>query len=366
MLESMRFGNDTFEVLDQTALPLQTNYVRVDNHEQAWQVIHDMKVRGAPAIALTATLGLAQEARTPTSGGQSQSSSLGCTDTTSWVKKLDQLSRYLETSRPTAVNLHEAMERLRQQFQGLPTTTPLPEAVEQLVKFAEDSLHQDLETNKLIGSHGSAHLEESTQNEKLNILTHCNTGSLATAGYGTALGVVRSLNSRNRLSHTYATETRPYLQGSRLTIYELLHEKIPCTLITDSMAAALMSTKKVDAVVVGADRVAENGDTANKIGTYSLAVLAHYHKVPFYVAAPWTTIDLECPSGNDITIEERPQRELTHLQGHPLAPPGTPAWNPSFDVTPASLISGIITERGVIRQQRKTEGPCYTLRQEAL
>lgn len=211
-------------------------------------------------------------------------------------------------------------------------------------------LQKDIEDNEAIGKEGANDILSKIAGDGLvRILTHCNTGSLATAGYGTALGVVRTLHKLGRLEQVYCTETRPYNQGARLTAYELVHDKIPSTLIVDSMVAALMKQRNISAVVVGADRVAANGDTANKIGTYQIAVLAKHHGVPFYVAAPFTSIDVNIASGEHIVIEERPDREMTHVGDHRIAAKGITCWNPAFDVTPASLIEAIVTERGVFK-----------------
>lgn len=221
---------------------------------------------------------------------------------------------------------------------------------ERVIRFAEDMLEKDLKDNRSIGDLGARHLLEQTnpRGGKVTVLTHCNTGALATAGYGTALGVIRSLHEMGRLEHTFCTETRPYNQGARLTAFELVYEQIPATLITDSMAAAAMAHRGVSAVVVGADRVVANGDTANKIGTYQLAIVAKHHGVPFYVAAPSSSCDLHLETGKEIVIEERPSQELTDLNGVRIAAQGIRVWNPAFDVTPHELITGgIITELGV-------------------
>lgn len=224
---------------------------------------------------------------------------------------------------------------------------PCPFLFFRFIEAIEAMLIKDVNDNKSIGDTGAKSiLNQQSVESPVRILTHCNTGSLATAEYGTALGVVRSLHAQKKLDHVYFTETRPYNQGARLTAYELVHEKIPSTLIADSMVAALMKTKKVNAVVVGADRVAANGDTANKIGTYQIAVVARFHNVPFYVCAPLTSIDFETPSGDQITIEERPEREMTYVGDQRVACPGVSCWNPAFDVTPAKLITGIVTEKG--------------------
>ena len=217
-------------------------------------------------------------------------------------------------------------------------------------------LEEDVAVNKSIGDHGAARILKDLEgtgheSEPVRVLTHCNTGSLATAGYGTALGVVRSLFGQKRLDHCFCTETRPYNQGSRLTAYELVYEKIPATLICDNMVGILLATKRINAIVVGADRVVSNGDTANKIGTYQLAILAKYHQVPFYVAVPTTSIDLTKKTGAEIVIEERPASEMTCIKGQRIAAQGINAWNPSFDVTPGELITGLITEHGVFKPQ---------------
>lgn len=218
------------------------------------------------------------------------------------------------------------------------------------IDTTEAMLLKDIEDNKAIGTHGANAILANTESS-VRVLTHCNTGSLATAGYGTALGVVRKLHELGRLEHIYCTETRPYNQGARLTAFELVHDKLPATLIIDSMVAALLRSKNIAAVVVGADRVVANGDTANKIGTYQIAVVAKYHNIPFYIAAPLTSIDLKISTGDQIVIEERPDREMTHVGEHRIAAQGIKCWNPAFDVTPAHLITGIITEKGVFKPE---------------
>lgn len=274
---------------------------------------------------------------------------------------------HLKQSRPTAVNLFEAADRFTEMAKGLVTAPSVEEMKAQLVAAMEGLLEADIADNKAIGSHGAkAILAGVPEGTKVRVLTHCNTGSLATAGYGTALGVIRALHESRDLERAFCTETRPYNQGARLTAYELVHEEIPATLITDSSAAALMVGKGLHAIVVGADRVVANGDTANKIGTYSLAVLAKHHGVPFYVAAPTTSIDVSLPQGSLINIEERSAREISHSQSvqvtlhslnyfnHALqvVPNDIHIWNPAFDVTPAALITGIITEHGVITKSQ--------------
>jgi methylthioribose-1-phosphate isomerase len=266
-------------------------------------------------------------------------------------RSFENACKTLAKSRPTAVNLFHsinAMENCVKQFNDL---TPLSEIISQFEKLSLEIFNSDLEKCKLIGYHGST---LAPKDKKINILTHCNTGSLATAGYGTALGVIRSLKAKNYLGHVYVDETRPWLQGARLTAFELGKESINYTLTVDSAAGHLMKCGLVDWVIVGADRIARNGDTANKIGTYSLAVLAKYHGVKFYVAAPWTSFDHSIRHGDEIIIEERSDEEVTCIAGTRIAPQGSTSLNPAFDVTPGELIDGIITETGVILPNYKT------------
>ncbi|KAJ5774652.1 Initiation factor 2B alpha/beta/delta [Penicillium paradoxum] len=366
MLQAIKYSKGNLEILDQLQLPFVETYIPIRTTEDAWHAIKDMKVRGAPAIAIVAMLALASELTSAMeSGNLPQSSESAC-------QYISDKLAYLVTSRPTAVNLADAARKLeavvtnRTQAPG----SQGPEVAAAFIQAAEDMMGSDLQDNQRIGHHGAewiaTHAAKPGKSE-VAVLTHCNTGSLATSGYGTALGVVRSLASKNILRHAYCTETRPYNQGSRLTAFELVHDKIPATLITDSMAAALLADKNVgvNAIVVGADRVAANGDTANKIGTYALAVLAKYHGVKFLVAAPRTTIDMATKSGEDIIIEQRAASEVTTIKGPrggpeatdkveietvKIAAPGINVWNPAFDVTPASLIDGIVTEVGVVEK----------------
>ncbi|KAI5309613.1 S-methyl-5-thioribose-1-phosphate isomerase [Ascosphaera atra] len=375
-LQAIIYNNGSLQVLDQLRIPHRTEYIPIKTVEDGWRVIKDMNVRGAPAIAIVAALSLAAEL---TALMESQKLPDGAEEVASLA--LDKL-KYLKTSRPTAVNLSEAASRLSELVAtkakaagttGKDVALAYNEAAEQMVV-------DDIETNKRIGKHGAQWLIKNTRagkdEGKVTTLTHCNTGSLATAGYGTALGVIRALHSSNQIKHAYCTETRPYLQGARLTAFELVHEKIPATLITDGMVGALLADKSkgVDAIVVGADRIAANGDTANKIGTYSLAVLAKYHGVKFLVAAPRTSIDLNTATGDEIIIEQRPKSEVTNVTGPcrndnkdgelafatiSMAANDVDVWNPSFDVTPASLIDGIVTECGVFENG---EGSGFDLR----
>ncbi|XP_069675614.1 methylthioribose-1-phosphate isomerase [Periplaneta americana] len=338
-LKSIRYENGKLEILDQLLLPIKSQYIEVKGVEDGWRAIHKMHVRGAPAIAIVGCLSLAVELQGEV-----------FTDKKVLRQEVEGKLNYLVSARPTAVNMKLAADELIALVNALDKddTTSAEEMKTKFLKEIEMMLEKDIADNRAIGDAGAqAILSSCSGDGTVRILTHCNTGSLATAGYGTALGVIRSLHSLKRLEHVYCTETRPYNQGARLTAYELVHEKIPATLVCDSMVAALMRARNITAVVVGADRVAANGDTANKIGTYQIAVVAKYHGVLFYVAAPFTSIDYDVPSGEHIVIEERPDSEMTHIRDHRIAAPGISCWNPAFDVTPASLITGIITERGV-------------------
>ncbi|XP_050371300.1 methylthioribose-1-phosphate isomerase [Argentina anserina] len=346
-LQAICYKRGSLQLLDQTKLPLQSTYLNIRDSTDGWHAIKDMVVRGAPAIAIAAALSLAVEVFNleDFNGTPDEASSF-------IVMKLE----YLVSSRPTAVNLSDAATKLKQIATKVAASASEYKCVfEAYIEASEMMLKEDVETNRAIGSHGATFIQRHLENNmRISMLTHCNTGSLATAGYGTALGVIRSLHTEGVLERAYCTETRPFNQGSRLTAYELVHDNIPATLIADSAAAALMKDGKVNAVVVGADRVASNGDTANKIGTYSLAVSAKYHNIPFFVAAPLTSVDLSLSSGGEIVIEERSPKELLNTRGglgEQVAASGISVWNPAFDVTPASLISGIITEKGVITKK---------------
>nr|GMD52712.1 methylthioribose-1-phosphate isomerase [Ipomoea batatas] len=343
-LQAICYKRGSLQLLDQRKLPLQTIYLDIKNAKDGWDAIKEMVVRGAPAIAIAAALSLAVEASNlETFNGTAQDA----------VSFLSQKLEYLVSSRPTAVNLSDAATKLNEVIKKEASTASEAKTVfEAYIMAAEIMLEDDVASNKAIGSHGASLLQNQlVDSKKISILTHCNTGSLATAGYGTALGVIRAVNTAGFLERAYCTETRPFNQGSRLTAFELVTENIPATLIADSAAAALMKAGCVNAVIVGADRIAANGDTANKIGTYSLAVCAMHHGIPFYVAAPLTSVDLSLSSGQQIVIEERSPKELLHTHGglgEQIAASGISVWNPAFDVTPASLISGIFTEKGVI------------------
>jgi len=335
------------QLLDQRKLPHDSVYIDIQDSTAGWHAIRDMVVRGAPAIAISAALSLAVEV-----------ANLGPVD---WsvndaISFLQKRLEFLVSSRPTAVNLSDAATKLNDVVLKATDDMSKPETIfKAYVEAAEGMLIDDIDSNKAIGSNGAKFILSQTEKcHNLHVLTHCNTGSLATAGYGTALGVIRALHSEGLLETAFCTETRPYNQGSRLTAYELIHDHIPAVLIADSAAAALQKSGRVDAIVVGADRIAENGDTANKIGTYNLALSAFHHGIPFYVAAPLTSVDLSLSSGEQIIIEERSPKELTHAlggQGQQVAPSGISVWNPAFDVTPANLITAIITEKGVITKK---------------
>ncbi|KAL1965590.1 hypothetical protein VTN77DRAFT_5267 [Rasamsonia byssochlamydoides] len=362
-LQAIKYDGSHLLILDQLQLPHLVKYVPIRTAQEGWHAIREMRVRGAPAIAIVAVLSLAVELRTLLMEGKL--SPIADEVRVFVTEKL----QYLVTSRPTAVNLGDAarkFEHLVSEHAKEKDSTGHSLAMT-FFKEAEQMLANDLNDNQKIGAYGAKWIVEKVLphgKETINVLTHCNTGSLATSGYGTALGVIRSLHSSHSLGRAYCTETRPYNQGSRLTAFELVHDNIPSTLITDSMAAALLKKGEISAIIVGADRVAANGDTANKIGTYGLAVLAKHHGVKFLVAAPRTTIDRETKSGEDIVIEERPASEVTKIKGPldedvtgPLkmetirvAAPGIDVWNPAFDVTPAALIDAIITEVGVVER----------------
>ncbi|KAI4379577.1 hypothetical protein MLD38_005856 [Melastoma candidum] len=347
-LQSICYSRGSLRLLDQRKLPLETVYLDIKDSSDGWYAIKDMVVRGAPAIAIAAALSLAVEV-----SNLKDFAGSGEDVVVFIASKLD----YLVSSRPTAVNLSDASTKLKEVVRRAAAYAgaQAKNVFEAYLEAAEILLEDDVASNKAIGGYGAAIIRLQQNNgKKLSLLTHCNTGSLATAGYGTALGVIRSLNSEGVLERAYCTETRPFNQGSRLTAFELVHDKIPATLVADSAAAALMKEGRVGAVVVGADRVAANGDTANKIGTYSLALCAKHHNIPFYVAAPLTSIDLSLSSGEEIVIEERSPKELLNSRGglgEQIAASGITVWNPAFDVTPASLIAGIITEKGVILKE---------------
>ena len=321
----------TVKMIDQRKLPLEYVIVEFDDYRDVATAIREMYIRGAPAIGAAAAFGMALAAQ------QSQATTYA-----GLLADLVTAAEVLRATRPTAVNLFWAVDRMKRML--VETAPPSVQACQDaLLKEALAMIEQDVQVNQALGRHGSAVIQDGD-----HILTHCNAGALATAGYGTALGVVRAAWEQGKRLHVYADETRPVLQGARLTAWELQQDGIPVTLITDNAAGALMQKGGVHCCVVGADRIAANGDVANKIGTYSVAVLAHAHGIPFYVAAPVSTIDMKTPDGAGIPIEERHPSEVTQVHGgRAIAPVGISVWNPAFDVTPAKLITGIITERGI-------------------
>jgi methylthioribose-1-phosphate isomerase len=367
-IRTVFWENAAVVMIDQKALPVAERYITCTDYREVIAAIDDLTVRGAPAIGVAAALGIALgalriEAETPEA----------------FRDAFGSICRQFAASRPTARNLFWAIERMQRRLATLLSLPPGEEPAafkdasgisfaepltggprrrspretggdrfrtlrEALIAEAMAITDQDVEINRRLGGQGSELIPPGAR-----ILTHCNAGALATAGYGTALGVVRAAHRAGKGIHVYVDETRPVLQGSRLTAWELMREGIPCTLITDNMAGFLMQLGKVELVIVGADRIAANGDTANKIGTYSLAVLARAHGIPLYVAAPLSTIDPSLPDGGAIPIEERDPGEVAALRGVPTAPAGVPVWNPAFDVTPHGLIAAIVTEAGILR-----------------
>ncbi len=318
-------------LIDQTALPREVRTRRCTSWEEVADAIRRLEVRGAPAIGLVAAYGLVLAAQeVPGAGGRADR-----------LGRLREAAEGLRATRPTAVNLAWALDRMLR----VADATPDPEALPaRLLQTAGQLARADLEVNRRIGRHGAALLASGAR-----VLTYCNTGGLATGGYGTAFGVLRSAHEQGRGIHVIVCETRPVLQGARLTMWELRRAGIPATLITDNAAGTLMRAREIDAVIVGADRIAANGDVANKVGTYTLAVLARAHEIPFYVAAPLSTVDLSTPGGDAIPIEERAPDEVTTLAGVRLAPAGVAVRNPAFDITPHSFVTAIVTEAGVIR-----------------
>jgi methylthioribose-1-phosphate isomerase len=328
-VRTIEWKNGGVVMLDQRLLPTREVYRVYRDHREVAKAIKEMVIRGAPAIGVATAMGIALGARSLRPGDLS--------------RDFERLCRTFAATRPTAVNLFWAIERMRRIFlrnQHRPLDT-----LRTLLEREALAMHdEDIAANRRMGEFGAGLIEDGW-----TILTHCNAGALATAGYGTALGVIRGAREAGKRIQVIACETRPFLQGARLTAWELKRDRIPVTLITDNMAAHLMQRGRVHCVVVGADRVAANGDVANKIGTYGHAVLAHRHGIPFYVAAPTSTVDLACARGDMIPIEERPPREVTHVFDRQIAPTGVKILNPAFDVTPNELITGIITEQGVAR-----------------
>ncbi len=330
------WNGTTLYLLDQRLLPEEEVYIPCKNQKDVAESIRNMVVRGAPAIGIAAAYGMVLAVRKADDQGQRN------VLTDSIAEKLQEAALLLKETRPTAVNLAWAVERILKKAGTLDGEKP--EVMQrELEAEANKMFQEDIEVNKRIGTWGAELIQDGS-----TVLTHCNAGALATAGYGTALGVIRSAFAQGKDIRIFADETRPFLQGSRLTVWELQKEGIPVTLIVDSAAGYYLNKKIINCVVVGADRVAANGDTANKIGTYSLAVLARENNIPFYVAVPFSTFDFTIETGNDIIVEERESREITHLKDTTLTVPGISVGNPAFDLTPVSLISAFITEHGVI------------------
>ncbi len=329
-LSPLEWRGDCLRLLDQTRLPHEESWLDVHTPDEAAAAIREMRVRGAPAIGVAAAYGMALAAR----GAARLPAPV-------FAAAMRRAAETLGAARPTAVNLRWAIERADAELaQGRAPQ----EAADALLDLAHRLREEDVAVNRAIGVNGAALLAGAA-----GVLTHCNTGSLATAGFGTALGVIRAAWQAGARFDVYFTETRPWFQGARLTAWELAHDEIPAKLIVDSAAALLMQRGAVDAVIVGADRIAANGDIVNKIGTYALAIAAERHAVPFYAASPVSTIDLRSPDGASVAIEERPPEEVTRLAGVPIAPEGATAWNPAFDVTPVELVTAIVTEQGVVR-----------------
>lgn len=334
MIPTLAWTPEGVRFIDQTKLPLEESYVLATTYEQVADVIVTMVVRGAPAIGVSAAYGVALGAlRTHASTTQE------------FAPEFEKICTRLAGTRPTAVNLFWAIDRMKRLFAELLSSgATLDQVKERFLTEAHAMYEEDIAACKTMGAFGGALLPDEG-----GVLTHCNAGALATCGYGTALGVIRSAVEQGKTIRVFADETRPFLQGARLTAWELMEDGIDTTVICDNMAASLMRAGRIQAVVVGADRIAANGDFANKIGTYNVAILAKEHGIPFYVAAPWSTIDTATPTGDAIPIEERSPVEVTHHGGKQLTPNGVGICNPAFDVTPARYVTAIITERGVLR-----------------
>ncbi len=332
MIQTLEWTSNGVVFLDQTKLPTEEVYVTCTTHQQVADVIRNMVVRGAPAIGVAAAMGIAL--------GIKNSKAESGADLN---KDFGEICETIRQTRPTAVNLFWAIRRMQEKFELL-RIRPIPQIKQALIEEAQRMHAEDIAANQAMGRHGATLMPSSG-----GVLTHCNAGALATAGYGTALGVIRAAVEQGKQIHVYADETRPFLQGSRLTAWELMKDGIPTTVISDNMAGAMMRQGKIKAIVVGADRIAANGDVANKIGTYTVAVLAKEHGIPFYVAAPISTVDLETPDGTKIPIEQRNAKEVTHIAGKQMVPDGVEIENPAFDVTPAKYVAAIITERGVAK-----------------
>jgi len=335
-IKAIEFKKDTLYLIDQRKLPITHEIFECKTYKEVEFAIKDMVVRGAPAIGAAASYGVVLAAKEFINNSKED-----------FLEKMKEALEILNKSRPTAVNLMWAIRRMRNLIEENEKLS-VTEIYEKIKTEADNVLREDIETNKEMGKHGNKIIPE-----KANILTHCNTGALATAGFGTALGVIREAFYTGKDIFVYADETRPRLQGGRLTAWELRQEGIPSKLIADNVAATLIRDGKVDVILVGADRIALNGDTANKIGTFMLSVVAKVYNVPFYVVAPTTTIDFDTETGEGIEIEERSGEEVTHIESIRIAPEGMEVYNPAFDVTPSENITGIITEKGIVRPPYK-------------
>lgn len=332
MIHTVEWTEAGVRFIDQTRLPTKEVYVTCATYREVAEAIRTMVVRGAPALGVTAAMGVALGVR--------DSKAKNAADLRN---DFDEIARVIAATRPTAVNLFWGIERMRRKFEAL-KSQPVAEIKNALIAEAQQMHAEDIAANMAMGRHGATLMPASG-----GVLTHCNAGALATCGYGTALGVIRAAVADGKKLQIFADETRPFLQGSRLTAWELQKDGIPTTVISDNMAGAMMAQGKIKAVIVGADRIAANGDVANKIGTYSVAVLAKENGIPFYVAAPWSTVDMKTPDGNKIPIEQRSAREVTHMGGKQITPDGVGVENPAFDVTPHRYVTAIITERGVAK-----------------
>jgi methylthioribose-1-phosphate isomerase len=332
MIQTLEWTDQGVRFIDQTKLPTEEIYVNCTTYQEVADVIRNMVVRGAPAIGVSAAMGIALGVK------NSKAENVG-----DLKRDFDQICDVIGKTRPTAVNLFWAIKRMQQKFETL-RVRHIPQIKQSLIDEAKRMHAEDIAINQAMGKHGAALMPASG-----GVLTHCNAGALATAGYGTALGVIRAAVEAGKKIQVYADETRPFLQGARLTAWELVKDGIPTTVISDNMSGAMMRQGKIGAVIVGADRIAANGDVANKIGTYTVAVLAKEHGIPFYVAAPISTVDLETPDGSKIPIEQRNAAEVTHFAGKLITPEGVSIENPAFDVTPAKYVTAIVTERGIAR-----------------
>ena len=332
MIQTLEWTDKGVVFIDQTKLPTEEVYVTCTTHQQVADVIRNMVVRGAPAIGVSAAMGIALGVKNSKAGNGDD-----------LKKDFDEICETIRQTRPTAVNLFWAIRRMQEKFEKI-RIRPIPQIKLELIEESQRMHAEDIAANQAMGRYGATLMPSSG-----GVLTHCNAGALATAGYGTALGVIRAAVEAGKKIHVYADETRPFLQGSRLTAWELMKDGIPTTVISDNMAGVMMQQGKIGAIVVGADRVAANGDVANKIGTYTVAILAKEHGIPFYVAAPISTVDLATPDGSKIPIEQRNVREVTHIAGKQMTPDGVAIENPAFDVTPAKYVAAIITEKGIAR-----------------